>query len=129
MNHTFTPAILIHLGAALAALALGIAVFLRGKGTFSHRVLGRAWAALMVVTAVSTYWIRVNGSFSWIHLLSILTLVLLARGIYYAVTRNLGAHQKTMKGLFYGALIVAGAFSFLPQRLLGHMLWSALGVL
>ena len=40
MTHAFTPSILIHLGAALAAPALGIAVFLRRKGSFDHRVLG-----------------------------------------------------------------------------------------
>lgn len=127
MNQTFTPAILIHVGAAIAALMLGMGIFLRTKGSFAHRVLGRAWVALMLVTAVSTYWIRGNGGFSWIHLLSIMTLLLLALGVYFAITHNIGAHQKTMTGVFIGALIVAGGFSLMPQRLLGHMLWSALG--
>ena len=44
------------------------------------------------------------------------------------MTHRISAHQKTMKGLFYGALINAGAFSFLPQRLLGQMLWPSLGL-
>ncbi len=49
MNHEFTPVILIHLGAAFAALVLGSAVFLRRKGTPVHRLLGRAWVGLIGV--------------------------------------------------------------------------------
>ena len=129
MNHEFTPVILIHVGAALAALVLGIAVFLRRKGTFGHRVLGRAWVGLMLLTAVSTYWIRSSGGFSWIHGLSVISLVALAYAVYFAVTGNIRRHQSIMKGVFFGALIVAGAFAFLPQRLLGHALWSSFGLI
>jgi uncharacterized membrane protein len=128
MSHAFTPAILIHLAAALLALVLGGAIFLRGKGNSAHRLLGRTWVALMLVTALSTWWIRGNGSFSWIHGLSVLTLVLLGVGVYYAMQSRIAAHQRTMKGLYAGALVVAGAFALLPQRLLGQMLWSALGL-
>jgi uncharacterized membrane protein len=126
MNHEFTPVILIHLGAALTALVLGIGVFLRRKSGFAHRMLGRAWVVLMLVTAISTYWIRSNGSFSWIHGLSIFSLAALAWAVYFAVSGNIRRHQKVMQGLFFGALVVAGAFTLLPQRLLGHALWSSL---
>jgi len=129
MNHQFTPAIAIHLAAALAALALGSAIFLRGKGTFSHRMFGRAWVALMLVTAISTWWIRGNGSFSWIHALSVFTLFGLSGGVYYAMNGRINAHRMTMQGIFFGGLIIAGAFTLLPQRLLGHIVWSALGLL
>jgi len=129
MNHEFTPAILIHLGAALAALALGAAVFFGRKGTFGHRVLGRAWVLLMLVTAVSTYWIRSSGGFSWIHGLSLITLLALGRAVYLAMNGNVRRHQSAMKALYFGALIVAGAFTLLPQRLLGQALWSAVGLI
>ena len=128
MHHQFTFAIAVHLAAALAALALGAAMFLRPKGTFSHRILGRAWVVLMLVTAISTWWILGNGSFSWIHGLSVFTLFGLAGGVYYAIKGRINAHRMTMQGIFYGGLIVAGAFTLLPQRLLGHMVWSALGL-
>lgn len=129
MNHEFTPVVLIHLGAALAALVLGIGVFLRRKGTFAHRLLGRAWVGLMLVTAVSTYWIRGSGSFSWIHSLSVITLVAIAFAVHFAAAGNIARHQRIMKGVFFGALIVAGAFAFLPQRLLGHALWTSFGLI
>ena len=126
MNHEFTPVILIHLG---AALVLGIGVFLRRKGGFTHRILGRVWVGLMLVTAISTYWIRSNGGFSWIHGLSIAALAALAWAVYLAVTGNIQHHRRVMQGLFFGALVVAGAFTLLPQRLLGQALWSSLSSL
>lgn len=129
MNQQFTPIILLHLGAALAALGLGAAVFLRRKGTPVHRLLGRAWVALMLVTAVSTYWIRGSGSFSWIHGLSVISLVALVFAVYFAVTGNIRRHQRIMKGVYFIGLIVAGAFTLLSQRLLGHALWSSLGLI
>ncbi len=129
MQQEFTPMILIHLSAALAALLLGIAVFLRRKGNFSHRMLGRGWVGLMLVTAISTYWIRGSGSFSWIHGLSVISLVALSFAVYFALSGNIRRHQRIMKGVFFGGLVVAGGFTLLPARLLGQALWSTLGVI
>jgi uncharacterized membrane protein len=129
MSQEFTPVILVHLSSAVAALVLGIGVFLRRKGSFSHRVLGRTWVGLMLVTAISTYWIRASGSFSWIHSLSAISIVALAFAVYFAITGNIRRHQRIMTAVFFVALVVAGVFTLLPQRLLGQALWSSLGVI
>ena len=129
MTAQITPAILIHAAAALAALVLGAAVFLARKGTFLHRMAGRGWAVLMLVTAISTWWIRSSGSFSWIHGLSVLTLVMLVGAVYYAIVGNIRRHQKLVTGLYAGGLVIAGAFTLLPQRLLGQLLWSSIGLI
>ena len=129
MNQEFTPVILVHLSAALAALILGIAVFLLRKGSVAHRMFGRAWVGLMLVTAISTYWIRGSGSFSWIHGLSVISLVALVFAVYFAVAGNIRRHQRIMKAVYFVALIVAGVFTLLPQRLLGHALWSSVGLI
>jgi len=128
MHPAFTPAIWIHLAAAVAALAVGAGVFLARKGTTLHRRAGRTWAALMVVTAASTYWIRGDGGFSWIHLLSIGVLFGIAAAVWFAATGRIRGHRQTVAGLYAGGLVIAGAFAFLPQRLLGRMLWSSLGL-
>ena len=129
MNAVFTPVILLHLGAALAALVLGGAIFLRRKGSFSHRLLGRSWVALMLVTAISSFWIRSSGGFSWIHGLSVFTLFALAGGVYFAMNGLIGRHRGTMAGIYFGGLLIAGLFTLLPQRLLGRMLWSSVGLI
>lgn len=129
MTTSFTPVIWIHLFTAVAALALGAMVFLARKGTLLHRIAGRPWAGLMLVTAVSTFWIKGNGSYSWIHLLSVGTLILLAGVVYAAIKGNIRRHRAGVIGLYSGSLVVAGLFALLPQRLLGKMLWGALGLL
>jgi uncharacterized membrane protein len=97
----------LHLGAALASLALGPAIFFLRKGTALHKALGRVWAALMGVTALSSFWILKDGSFSWIHLLSIFVLANLACAIYFVRRGNARAHVKFMIGTYIG-LVAAG---------------------
>ena len=77
-----TVVIALHLSAALAALIIGTAVLLRQKGTASHKLLGRTWVLVMLVAAVTSFWIRRDG-FSWIHLLSVWTLISLACAVWF----------------------------------------------
>jgi uncharacterized membrane protein len=129
MQNTFTPVILVHTFAALAAVALGTAMFLARKGTFVHRIAGRSWVALMLVTAISSFWIKSSGSFSWIHLLSVAVPLLLAAGVYFAITGNLVRHQRMMIGIYGIGLGIAGIFTLLPHRLLGRLVWGGLGLI
>jgi len=113
-----SPAIQIHLVAAFIALALGCVMWFRPKGTRSHKMIGRGFGMLMLITAFSAIFIRQinNGSFSFIHLFVPLTFL----GVWQAVTRirkgNVKGHMSAVKGLFFGALLIPGALSFLPGR-------------
>jgi uncharacterized membrane protein len=50
--------------------------------------------------------------------------------VYAARTHNVALHRRLMRHLMIGGCIVAGAFTLLPQRLLGHWLWhDLLGVI
>lgn len=109
--------IAVHLCAALAALLLGGAVLAMRKGTNLHRTLGRAWGALMLVTAVSSFWITRDGHWSWIHLLSAWTLVSLACAVYHVRRGNVRAHRVFMVGTYLG-LVGAGAGALAPGRAL-----------
>jgi uncharacterized membrane protein len=128
MATAFTPVILAHTVAAVAALGVGALVFLRRKGDARHRLAGRVWVTLMLITAVSSFWIKGNGSFSWIHGLSVFVIGGLAAGIWFAASGRLSAHRRMMSGLYAGGLVIAGLFTLVPHRLLGRMLWSALGL-
>jgi uncharacterized membrane protein len=113
--------------AAVAAFLLGLVQFARLKGTRTHRVVGYAWIGLMLCVAVSSFFIhelRQWGSFSLIHGLSIFTLLMLPLGLYFARQHDVVGHRKTMLGLFLGALVVAGAFTLLPGRILGRALFG-----
>ena len=114
----------VHLVGALIALPLGAYVLWRPKGTPAHKALGRTWVAVMMVVAISSYWLRtLSGGFSFIHLLSVLTIVALPLGIMQARKGNIPAHLRAMRGVYIG-LVVAGLFALAPQRTLGGMLFG-----
>jgi len=112
--------IVLHLAFALAALALGSVVLARRKGTASHKMLGRIWASLMAALALSSFWIfeiRQAVGPSFVHLLSVWTLISLACAIYFIRRGNMRAHKGFMIGTFLG-LAGAGAGAFMPGRAL-----------
>ena len=91
------------------------------KGTTRHRVVGYVWAALMLVIAISSFWIqeiRLVGPFSPIHLLSILVLVTVPLAVWYAHSHKVSAHRGAMIKLYVFALIGAGIFTLLPGRIM-----------
>jgi uncharacterized membrane protein len=117
----------LHAYAALAAFVLGIVQLARPKGTTPHRAIGYLWAAVMLAVAVSAFWIhqiRLWGPWSPIHLLAIFTLVMVPLGVYAAHNHNVRNHQRTMLGLFFGALVIAGAFTLVPGRIMHKVLFG-----
>lgn len=115
------PPIPWHAFAAFAALVTGATQLALPKGTPRHRVVGYAWATLMLVIAVSSFWIqeiRLVGPFSPIHLLSILVLVTVPLAVWYAHTHRVEKHRGVMIKLYVFALIGAGVFTLLPGRIM-----------
>ena len=108
----------IHWVAALAALWLGIVMFLRPKGTTSHKLIGRGFIVLMLLTAFTSYFIReINrGSMSWIHIFIPITLLASWQAVYHIRKKNIKGHKRAVKGLFFGALLIPGLFTFVPGR-------------
>lgn len=123
-----TSAIAIHLIAAFGALLLGGVMLAARKGTTPHRLFGRVWVLLMAVTALSSFWIKTHGHFSWIHLLSVWVLFLLVMALVSIYRGNVRAHRRCVTGTYIG-LVVAGVFTLLPHRLLGGMAMNALGLI
>jgi uncharacterized membrane protein len=115
------PAIQLHAFAALAALALGAVQLGAPKGTLPHRTAGWVWATLMAVVAASSFFIHelhVWGSWSPIHLLSIFTLVVLPLAVLHARRHRVDRHRRAMIAIFVGALVIAGAFTLAPGRIM-----------
>ena len=117
-----------HAYAALAAFALGAVQLWGVKGTTRHRALGYTWATLMLVVAISSFWvheIRLWGPWSPIHLLSIFTLVMLPLGIWRAHRHSVQSRRSTMIGLNLGALVIAGLFTFVPGRIMYKVVFGS----
>ncbi|MDB5821452.1 MAG: hypothetical protein JWR21_156 [Herminiimonas sp.] len=127
MDRLFTPIILMHVATALAAVAIGGVTLAMKKGTRLHRIGGRTWVALMVVTALLSFGIKTHGHFSWIHLISIGTLVAVTMAIVAVLRGNVRVHRRSMTMTYIG-LCMAGAFTLLPHRILGQIVWQGLGL-
>ena len=117
----------LHILVALAAVGLGGIQFAMAKGTARHRLVGRVWVASMAVLAGSGFFIheiRLWGAFSPIHLLSAATLVMLVLAVRWARAGNVRRHSRMMAGLFVFALLVTGAFTLLPGRLMHEIVFG-----
>jgi len=120
----FTPVILIHLATAIASVVVGGAMFFMKKGTPQHRLSGRVWVLLMAVTALVSFAIQTRGHFTWIHVLSVVVLVMLVRAVLAIRHRNIRLHQRLVVGTYAG-LLIAGMFALAPWRRLGYLVWHA----
>jgi len=117
----------VHAFAAMAAFALGIVQFASPKGTLPHRAIGYIWVGLMLLVAGSSFAIQGIGQwggFSAIHILSIIVLVLVPLAVVAARRHHVGRHRSAMISLFAGALVVAGAFTLLPGRIMHRVVFG-----
>ena len=115
----------IHWLLAVGAFVIGLIILARQKGTRSHVALGRLWVGIMIIVSLSAIFIGSNSpdnpisigfGFSYIHLLIPFTLVCLFLGIRHIRRGNMQAHKRFMTMTFFGSLVIAGAFTFLPGR-------------
>lgn len=115
------PAIQLHAFTAMAAFALGAVQLSAPKGTLPHRTAGWIWVALMVIVAVSSFFIhdlRVWDAWSPIHLLSVFTLAMLPLAVMHARRHRVDRHRRAMIAIFVGALVIAGVFTMAPGRIM-----------
>lgn len=127
-----SPLIAVHMTAAIAAICIGpIALWARRGATQRprlHRAFGYAWVTMMLVTAISAIFIRDYrlpniAGFTPIHLFVPLTCYLLFSAFQALGKGNIAGHRRAMQRLYISACLVAGAFTLLPNRYLGRLLW------
>jgi uncharacterized membrane protein len=132
---TLTPTIAIHMTAAIAAVVTGPVALWARKGRQQrprlHRAFGYAWVTLMIIAATSALFIHDPlspgiGPFGPIHLLIPATFVSLYAAFRALAAGNIARHRRVMQSLYIAACIVAGAFTLLPDRLIGKFVWGHL---
>lgn len=125
--YTWTPVIITHALLAGSAVVLGALLLWGRKGRLAHRVGGWIWVLAMAGVAGISFAIRGPAGFSWIHGLSVFTLIALVSGVSLARAHRVKAHRSTMISMYVGALVVTGLFTLLPGRLIGSAVWGWLG--
>ncbi len=118
--HAWNLLIVTHVVAALTSVLLGGVQLARRKGDARHKHLGRVWVALMLWAAVSSFWIRHlrDGAFSWLHILSLVTLVTVTLGVLGIRRGDLQGHRGNMIGSWMGSAFAMGFALAVPDRML-----------
>jgi uncharacterized membrane protein len=128
-----SPLIAVHMSAALGAIVLGPIAISARKGAVQrprlHRAFGYGFTTLMLAASISAMFIRdyklpnIDG-FTPIHLLIPVTLLGLFNGFHALYRGDIARHRKGMVTLYLSACVTAGAFTLLPSRYLGQLLWG-----
>lgn len=121
--------VMLHLATVVPALLLGPVVLLRRKGDRVHRWLGGLWATLMMATAIASAFIHSPGAgvagtgYSFIHIFTVWTLINVPLAVLAARRGQIARHRGMMTGLYVG-LLIAGAFTMIPGRLLNSLVFG-----
>lgn len=114
----------LHLATVVPCFVIGTVLLVIKKGTTLHKSAGRVYMVLMLITAATTVFMPAKvgptflNHFGWIHSFSFLTLYTVPTA-YLAVKKgNIKAHKRKMILLYFGAIIIAGGFTFVPGRYL-----------
>lgn len=130
-----SPVIQFHVATVVPAAILGAYILSARKGTPTHRLLGKVWMTLMVVTSISTFFIHKLNlfyGFSPIHLLSILVLFGAFGAIAAARRHDIRRHRSIVLGMYLGGIVGAGLFTLLPGRIMydvifsGNLVWAVI---
>lgn len=125
---TYIQLAYLHLATIAPASLIGVYLLLTTKGTRSHKLLGKVYMSLMLVTAIVTLFMsarlgpRFLNHFGYIHLFSVLALYNVTAAYLAARRGNLLAHRLNMITLYVGGILIAGVFAFMPGRLLHEWL-------
>ena len=120
------PNVWLHLALVMVPLAITPVQLLRRRGDLLHRILGGMWALSLFATAMASFTIRDlnDGSFSFIHIFSLVTVVTVPVLVLAARSHRIARHRNAVRWLVTGALLTAGYFTLLPSRILGGWLWN-----
>ena len=121
-------AIQLHVITVVPAFVLGTwLLFFSTKGSRHHRLAGKVYLTLMVLTSLAAICVRSFSSVSLgvgplklgvIHLFVPLTL----NGVWTTLAAlragDIERHRRSMRGLYFGGLIIAGLLTFMPGRIM-----------
>jgi len=120
------PSVQLHVAAALLALVVGVVIFLLPKGTGFHRALGWTWVSSMIVVAATSVAMifDLKTGVNALHVFTAVTVVSLWAGLTGIRRGDVRQHAGSMIGLYVGGLIIAGAFAFIPGRVMWKVVFG-----
>ena len=120
----------IHLVTVIPCFIIGTILILIKKGNRFHRQFGRIYMILMLITVVVTLFMpaqvgpRILNHFGWIHSFSFLTIYTVPTAYLVIKNGNIKSHKRKMILLYFGAIVIAGGFTFFPGRYLYELFFG-----
>ena len=120
----YTTLLIIHLATVLPCFLIGTILLIIKKGTKIHIYSGRVYMILMLITATVTLFMpaqvgpRFIDHFGLLHSFSLLTIYSVPTAYLAIKAGNVKVHKRKMILLYFGAIILAGGFTFYPGRYL-----------
>lgn len=114
----------LHVATVLPAALIGAWLLLASeRGSAWHRAAGRVYVVLLVVGSLDALLIHTLNPAGWlgfspIHLLVPVTLYGLIGGVVAARRGDRATHRRMMIRTYVLGILVAGAFTLMPQRLM-----------
>ncbi len=123
------PAIIqFHVAAALIGIVIGPFALFRNRRDRVHKTLGYIWVVSIAAVSLSALWIGSEIAILWhfgpIHLLSLFTLWGVGEGIWHIRRGNIAAHRASMQSVWFGAMGLAGLFTFAPGRIMNQVVFG-----
>ena len=113
-----------HLATIVPAFIIASYLLVTRKGTKTHRLLGKVYMLLMLMTACIALFMSAEvgptllNHFGVIHLFCLLVFYSVSSAYLSIKKGNIKKHKSSMVGLYVGGLLIAGAFTLMPGRLL-----------
>lgn len=114
----------VHLATIAPCFLIGTWLLLRRKGTPAHKALGKVYLALITISSVvaaampaavgPTLWNHVG----FIHVFCVFVFVSVPLALWSIKRGDVKTHAGTMRGLYFGGILIAGFFAMTPGRLL-----------
>ncbi|WP_026210686.1 DUF2306 domain-containing protein [Flexithrix dorotheae] len=121
---SYTNLMYLHLITVIPCFIIGTLLLLIKKGTGIHKKFGWVYKILMVITAFITLFMpaqvgpRFLNHFGWIHGFSFLAIYTVPTAYMALKKGDIKSHKRKMIILYFGAIIIAGGFTFMPGRYL-----------
>jgi uncharacterized membrane protein len=103
---------------------------MRSKGAAGHKLLGKLYMSLMLITASISLFMPANvgpqflGHFGFIHAFSFLTLYSIPTAVLAIKGGDVRKHKIKLVILYLGAIVIAGGFTLAPGRYMNELFFG-----